>query len=210
VCRQVRIEREHCCDDRAVVACGDAAMYVEALAALPPWNPAGMALAANGGSLKSRAARLLGRKHKARRPSLPTVTGLVLLGLLAGAVAMAQTAIPARPAKASSAYLSNDKNPVMLQPIQETHTLPPYPKQSVHLKEQGRVILAVTVGTNGAVSRAAVVKPSGYQRLDNAALQFVKSHWRWQPAMRIGKPVAAKTRVSVLFKLRHPQPQQSY
>jgi outer membrane biosynthesis protein TonB len=48
------------------------------------------------------------------------------------------------------------------------------------------------------------VEPSGYQRLDDAALQFVKSHWRWQPAMRAGKPVVATTRVSVLFDLKPP------
>jgi TonB family protein len=204
VSRQVRIEREHCCDDLAVSACGDAAMYVEALTALKPWKAADMALAANGGRLKDRVARLLDDRCETRRFSLSAVTGLALLGLLAGSVAMAQTQAPARADKGSGAYLSNDKNRVMLRPIRETHTLPPYPKESIHLKEEGRVKLAVTIGTDGAISRASVVEPSGYQRLDDAALQFVKSHWRWQPAMRAGKPVVATTRVSVLFDLKPP------
>ncbi len=41
VSRQVRIEREHCCDDFAVAACGDAVMYVEALTSLETWKVTG-------------------------------------------------------------------------------------------------------------------------------------------------------------------------
>jgi TonB family protein len=211
VSRQVRIEREHCCDDFAVSACGDAAIYVEALTLLTPWNaPGGAMLAASGGKLKDRAARLLdGTKAEHRSFLLPAITGLALVGLLAGSVAMAQTQLPAHPAESTGGYLSNDNIPVMLQPIAETHALPPYPKESVHLKEQGRVKLAVTIGTDGAVSRASIMEPSGHQRLDAAALQFVKSHWRWQPATRKGKHVVATTRVSVVFNLKPPKPKQS-
>jgi TonB family protein len=202
--RQLRIEREHCCDDLAVAVCGDAAMYVEALMLLEPQGY-GMALAANGGSLKHRAARLLdGANTGPRRPSLPAVTTLALLGLLAGSVAMAQA-----PAQATGGYLSDDRRPVMLYPIADTHTLPPYPKESVHLKEQGQVKLAVVIGKDGAVSRASLAEPSGHPLLDTAALQFVKDHWRWQPATRAGKPVTASTKVSVLFNLKPPQPAQA-
>jgi TonB family protein len=103
--------------------------------------------------------------------------------------------------QASDAYPSADKNPVMLRPIMETHQLPPYPKESLTLKEEGRVLVEVGIGTDGTVSHAKVVGPSGHQRLDAAAANFVKGYWRWHPATRAGKPVPAKTRVSVLFKL---------
>jgi TonB family protein len=193
VSRQVRTLREHCCDDVAVAACGDAATYVEALTALAPWKAAGgMALAANGGQLKHRVARLLDGRRETRRFSLSAVMGLALLGLAAGSVAIAA------PASHGKAVMTE------LQAIRETHTLPPYPKESIHLKEHGRVKLAVTIGTDGAVSRASVVEPSGHPRLDDAALQFVKKNWRWQPATRAGKPVAASTRVSILFDLKDP------
>src|SRR5665213_4102332 len=189
VSRQVRIEREHCCDDFAVSACGDAGLYVEALTSLEAGKAiAGLALAANGGRLKDRVARLLDAPAASPRFSLSAVTGLALAGLVAASVAMAAPA-------------SRGKDVMEIQPIRETHTLPPYPKESVHLKEEGRVLLAVTIGTDGAVSHASVSKPSGHQRLDVAAVQYVKSHWRWQPATRAGKPVASNTRVSVLFKL---------
>jgi bla regulator protein blaR1 len=202
--RQLRTEREHCCDDFAVSACGDAVTYVEALTSLEIGKTAGvMALAANGGRLKTRVARLLDAPAESRRISLSASLGLALLGLLAASIATAQAQRPG-PAYAAKPYLSEGKNPVMLRPIQETHGLPPYPKESIHAKEEGRVLLEVTIGTDGAVSRARVFKPSGHPRLDAAANQFVKDHWRWQPALRAGKPVTVTTRVSVLFKLKPP------
>jgi TonB family protein len=195
VSRHVRIEREHCCDDFAVSACGDAAMYVEALTSLETWKTTGsLALAANGGRLKDRVARLLDAPAGAPRFSLSAMTGLVLLALVSASVAMA---VPSARGK--------DLGATDIRPIRETHTLPPYPKESMHLNEQGAVTLAVTIGTDGAVARASVFKPSGHQRLDVAAAQYVKSHWRWQPATRAGKPVMTNTRVSVLFKLA-PKP----
>jgi TonB family protein len=63
-------------------------------------------------------------------------------------------------------------------------------------------LVGVTIATDGTVSEAVVVGPSGYERLDTAAANFVKGYWRWQPAVRAGKPVTANTRVSVLFKLK--------
>jgi beta-lactamase regulating signal transducer with metallopeptidase domain len=63
VSKHVREERENCCDDLAVAACGDVLTYAKALAELEDLRgavPAG-ALAANGGSLVRRIERLLGR-----------------------------------------------------------------------------------------------------------------------------------------------------
>jgi beta-lactamase regulating signal transducer with metallopeptidase domain len=56
VSRQVRLEREHCCDDAAVTHCGDPLLYARALTSLeelrhsPEPRPA-LALAATGGIL---------------------------------------------------------------------------------------------------------------------------------------------------------------
>lgn len=194
VSRQVRTEREHACDDAAVAACGDAVTYVEALTSLESWKGmGGLALAANGGRLKSRVARLLDAPVEPPSFSQSAITGLALLGLLAASVATAQTQTP---------YPSNDKNPVTLRPIMETHQLPPYPKESLKAKEEGRVLVGVTIAPDGTVSQAVVVGPSGHERLDAAAANFVKGYWRWHPATRNGKPTVANTRVSVLFKLK--------
>jgi beta-lactamase regulating signal transducer with metallopeptidase domain len=69
VSRNIRNEREHCCDDLAVKVCGDTVAYVRALTELeqmrgtaPPF-----AMAANGGSLVSRVQHLLRANDSAGR-----------------------------------------------------------------------------------------------------------------------------------------------
>ena len=80
----IRAEREHCCDDIAVSASGDALVYVQALARLATCRTAhfSAALAANGGSLSARIAHLL------RRPGAAAEAGLGP-GLLAMAALIA-------------------------------------------------------------------------------------------------------------------------
>ena len=65
ISRQIRIERENCCDDLAVATCGDALEYARALAVLEELRegPA-LAVAASGGSLLDRVKRLIGTKEK--------------------------------------------------------------------------------------------------------------------------------------------------
>ena len=73
VSRQIRIEREHCCDDLAVAATGgDVLTYAHALAELEFSREAhAHAMAATGGSLRHRIRRLVNPSHRAAR----TVTG---------------------------------------------------------------------------------------------------------------------------------------
>jgi beta-lactamase regulating signal transducer with metallopeptidase domain len=60
ISRQIRAEREHCCDDLAVEATGDVLVYARALAELESMRPAHFkaALSANDGSLLRRIRRL--------------------------------------------------------------------------------------------------------------------------------------------------------
>jgi beta-lactamase regulating signal transducer with metallopeptidase domain len=96
VSRRVRAEREHCCDDAAVSACGNVTTYVEALITLESGRklPA-LGLAASGGKLTDRVARLLGRPTQARRSSFSALVGLAILGLVLASTATAETAVPA-------------------------------------------------------------------------------------------------------------------
>jgi protein TonB len=77
---------------------------------------------------------------------------------------------------------------------------PRYPVESRRQREQGTVVLAVTLGTDGYVSSIAVSRSSGSSRLDNAALSAVKK-WRWTPVIRDGKPVMVKGLVEIPFVL---------
>jgi TonB family protein len=92
--RQIRIEREHCCDDVAVEACGNTAIYARALASLEEsrQRQTTFALAATDGSLVDRVRRLVRPAHAdARRPSLPIAACVaVILGVLAFSGAQAQ------------------------------------------------------------------------------------------------------------------------
>ncbi len=63
VSRQIRKEREHCCDDLAAVSCGGGLpVYMRALTSLEEMRrlPGMVGVAANGASLKSRIQRLAG------------------------------------------------------------------------------------------------------------------------------------------------------
>jgi beta-lactamase regulating signal transducer with metallopeptidase domain len=90
--RRIRQEREHACDDLAVAACGDAIALAEALAALECARraPPRLALAAQGGSLMQRVARLL-----AEPPSRGRWGALTILGALTifGALLIAQVGL---------------------------------------------------------------------------------------------------------------------
>lgn len=84
VSRRVRDEREHCCDDLAVAACGgDAQFYAMALLGMEQLRIAGppLALAAGGGSLIGRVQRLV---VPAQVETFPRwVAGLVVVALAA-------------------------------------------------------------------------------------------------------------------------------
>ncbi len=91
ISRHICIEREHCCDDRAVAACGDAAAYARSLLALEEYRQAsrGLALAATDGSLLGRIRRLVAPKTAASSrigaPSsriAPALASLVAAGVL--------------------------------------------------------------------------------------------------------------------------------
>ena len=83
----IRAARELCCDDVAVSVSGDALTYARALAHLESYRPAHIsaALAANGGSLADRIARLLGQSRPAVRSGLgPGVVTVAILLVTAG------------------------------------------------------------------------------------------------------------------------------
>jgi protein TonB len=108
------------------------------------------------------------------------------------------TVAKAPPAPPPKAVASSDP----LRPVGRTHTLPPYPPISVRLNESGTTLMEVHITTEGNVDDCKVVQSSSSERLDGAACDFVKSHWRWQPPTNQGTPTAVSTRVSVKWDLK--------
>jgi beta-lactamase regulating signal transducer with metallopeptidase domain len=114
--RVIRNEREHCCDDVAVAACGNAHDYARALAQLEESRSASVwALAANGGVLSSRIGRLLGLKRAARSMSvagMAVIGGLCVGGVLLAGTTLAQFQSPAPAAPAMAVLAPGDPAPI--------------------------------------------------------------------------------------------------
>jgi beta-lactamase regulating signal transducer with metallopeptidase domain len=104
--KRVRVEREHCCDDAAVAACGSVVTYVGALTSMAESKAApALVMAANRSPLVERIARLLGANRAAdsyRGANLSAGVLCLSAALLAGSALLgsvhrvdAQTAAPA-------------------------------------------------------------------------------------------------------------------
>jgi len=84
------------------------------------------------------------------------------------------------------------------QPTKLFDVKPVYPPQARAAGVTGSVIVEITVGTDGAVTDARVLR--GIPLLDNAALQAVRQ-WRYDVTMLNGVPVSIKMIVTVPFRM---------
>lgn len=94
--RRIRVERELCCDDVAVQACGDVVCYAQALTSVAQLQIArsGMALGSSGGPLLMRIQRLLGVDSVGRPvpPLWVAVASMALIvAMFTGAYAQSQS-----------------------------------------------------------------------------------------------------------------------
>lgn len=77
---------------------------------------------------------------------------------------------------------------------------PAYPPISRRLGEQGKVVVRVLIGTDGAAQNAEIRQSSGFERLDQAALRTALK-WRYVPGKRNGAPEAMWFNVPINFVL---------
>ncbi len=122
------------------------------------------------------------------QPPAPPVTAI------AAAEPAAPAAPPAPPAPPRIELPSSDAAHL-------NNPLAPYPNLSRRLGETGVVQLRVFVETDGSPSQVQVFKSSGYERLDQSALENVKNRWRFIPGKRNGVPIAAWVIQPVRFEL---------
>ena len=78
---------------------------------------------------------------------------------------------------------------------------PVYPALSKRLREEGTVVLRVTLDAQGVVQDISIEKSSDAQRLDQAALEAVRQ-WRFIPAKRGQQAVPSTALVPIEFKHR--------
>ena len=77
---------------------------------------------------------------------------------------------------------------------------PAYPQAARKARWEGAVIVRIFIEADGTVASAAVKAGSGYDILDEAAVQAVKK-WRYSPAKEGGAPIASLHDVRVRFSL---------
>jgi beta-lactamase regulating signal transducer with metallopeptidase domain len=88
--KRIRADREECCDDIAIAACGRSVPYARALAVMEGWRGTPeLSIAATGGDVASRVARLLGMS---RRPSRVRSAGVLTAALVLAAALTAGAA----------------------------------------------------------------------------------------------------------------------
>jgi beta-lactamase regulating signal transducer with metallopeptidase domain/protein involved in polysaccharide export with SLBB domain len=149
ISRQIRQEREMCCDDAAVARCGDRLLYAQSLAAMAGLRaaPPAYALAADGGNLSARIRRILTpapRRGPAYGPSL-----LIALALLAAVGASFLATSPSRAADkpattatskpaASNQPTASPITPEDLLPIDEEYSISASDLVSVRIVRDGQ------------------------------------------------------------------------
>ena len=186
VSSRMRRERELCCDDMAVAACGDALCYARALTRLERLRltAPGMALGSTGGPLMYRIRRIVGERNPTAPSKLPGILALSL-GLLTLTIHMpwARAQQPERlaPVVAEDNILADDDGVtvnagnariVERRPVE-------YPGAALEKGIQGTVVVEVTLDAAGTVTDARVL--SGPAELRKAALQSVLE-WQFADA----------------------------
>jgi TonB family protein len=121
VSKQVRRERECCCDELAVAVGGDRLAYARALSVLEErrsFNPE-FVLGANGGVLKMRIKRLLGCKEDAAVSQFAAFTVLAILVVVAGSYGLTM----ARAEAGAVRHAARVASPMELEPAAPLNTL---------------------------------------------------------------------------------------
>lgn len=128
----------------------------------------------------------------------PTPAPAAPVGVVAAPVALAPIAAPVATKPTPAAP------PQVVLPSSDAdylqNTKPMYPPHSKRLGEQGKVIVRVLIDADGLAQKAEVRSSSGYDRLDQSALDTVLS-WRYVPGKRAGVATAMWFNVPINYVL---------
>jgi D-alanyl-D-alanine endopeptidase (penicillin-binding protein 7) len=198
--RRIRQEREHCCDDAAVQACGDPILYASALAGLEelriqPHLIPDLVPAASGGRLMFRIQRIL--RPQVSQDSTGPVSALIPALLLVATFGVLGVSACRRP----------EPTPVSAEPVEMTFSqirikhqpeAPTYPAEAKEQRIQGTVEVVLTIDTKGKVTKARA--ESGPEELRACAVDYAKG-WEFEPAEVNGKVVEARFKLTMPFRL---------
>ncbi len=106
---------------------------------------------------------------------------------------------PQQPAVTQNRDAESQTTSPRLDPAYLHNPAPNYPALSKRNRESGTVLLLVKVDPDGSAAAVTLHKSSGYDRLDQAAIQAV-SRWRFVPGMRGQTAISATVIVPISFK----------
>jgi TonB family protein len=86
-----------------------------------------------------------------------------------------------------------------MAPLRSINPIPSTQKKDVVQRCQAKVVLSLTVGTDGLAHDVMVTKSLGH-RLDEKALVSVQQ-WQFEPAAENGKPIPARITIEVDFSI---------
>jgi len=109
--------------------------------------------------------------------------------LAAVAALMSGSAVPAMAGVTSAAHV--DTSGVNMQPA--------YPASALPKRESGAVVVGVRVKDDGQVRRVDLVRSSGFDELDSAAMNAARG-WHYVPAYENGNPIDDTVLVQIVFQ----------
>ncbi len=205
ISKQIRREREHCCDDAAVTVTGSPLIYAKALYLLEEQRSITpqLTLGGNGGQLTMRIRRLL-----TGRESVAGSRGTAFLFLAMGvlvicAMLMVSNSTRARAsAQAPQSKSSSDANDIIPPVIGESearqhllqHPAPIYPPIARAAHVAGDVQITIVIDSSGNVIKANPI--SGPAMLMHAALDAVNK-WQFTPFSINGTPAQMTTTLTI-------------
>jgi len=123
VSKQIRAEREYCCDDLAIHHSGNALAYANALTdaeLLRPHNIPQLAMAATGSNLKKRIFRVVGHQTCAPKYSSQWLVSFFSLVLVGSILGVSQVSGIVQTETATNTNASLEANSAVLEPIKTT------------------------------------------------------------------------------------------
>lgn len=97
-------------------------------------------------------------------------------------------------------FSTGAKPDILAHPAYRKNPEPVYPLVARRRRQEGMVLLAVTVSAQGKAAMVELKQTSGFPLLDEAALQTIRD-WEFEPARRGGLPVDSQIEVPVRYQL---------
>jgi periplasmic protein TonB len=120
------------------------------------------------------------------------------------AISVEVETIPAPPVETNAIQEPGPRalTPPLVESVEYVRTpLPVYPRESSRRKEHGTVLLRVLVDTGGRPAQVRVERSSGFERLDNSALEAVR-RWLFRPHEVNGIAQSVQVLVPIEFTRR--------